>query len=206
MPSICSTASSIDEYLWELSNIKRLCNSFSQCKCFIGGDFNFDFNRVCNITDSVRNFCNELNFVCTSTNSNSDYTYLFQLERFSFIDHFFVSNDFLGSIGECNVDHSSLNLSDHDPIFLSIDVVFGKVNVPKEKFERRVAWCEANENHLRQYKHALSLQLLALSIPRNALCCSDLHRVMLITCQSLTSFVLILASVVYPLVMILYLV
>ncbi len=42
--------------------------------------------------------------------SNIDYTYHFQLERFSLIDNFGVPCDFLDNIGECSVDYPPLNL------------------------------------------------------------------------------------------------
>jgi len=84
----------LDDFVSELSVIEDLVNVHTDCHVMIGGDFSVDFSRTRLHTALFKSFCENLNissFVHHSA-SNIDYTYNFNMERFSTIDHFLVSN------------------------------------------------------------------------------------------------------------------
>ena len=84
----CSTT----EFSDQLIVIEDICNANSDCHVIAGGDFNVDFTRDRCHTLLLDNFCESvgLNPTVRHCNSNIDYTYHFNLDRFSILDHFFA--------------------------------------------------------------------------------------------------------------------
>jgi hypothetical protein len=87
----CSTTKFADQ----LIVIEDICNANSDCHVIADGDFNVDFTRDGCHTLLLDNFCESvgLNHAVRHRNSNVDYTYHFDLDRFSVLDHFFCYQD-----------------------------------------------------------------------------------------------------------------
>jgi len=94
--------------------------------CFIiGGDFNVDFNKHKWHSRLLRDVCNANNLRLATLHETChiDFTYNFNMDHFSFIDHFIVSSAVYEMfIDTCSVKHDGENLSDHDPIVLSLNI------------------------------------------------------------------------------------
>ena len=64
---------------------------------------------------------NDLRVATLHDSCSIDFTYNFNMDRFSFIDHFIVpAAVYETCFGVCSVRHDGDNLSDHDPILLSL--------------------------------------------------------------------------------------
>jgi len=92
MPYECDNAAA-DEFCSVLADLIAIIDQFSDHCFIIGGDFNVDFNKHKVHSKLLLDICDENDIrVATLHDSCSiDYTYNFNLNRFSFIDHFIVS-------------------------------------------------------------------------------------------------------------------
>ena len=168
----------LDDVVSELSVIEDLVNVHTDCHVMIGGDFSVDFSRTRLHTALLKSFCENLNissFVHHSA-SNIDYTYKFNMERFSTIDHFLVSNLLFDScIQQGSVLHDNDNISDHDPILLHLALKTEYINVTNRVHVSRASWHKASDTDLANYKQALSLNLNLVSLPVDCLLCHNLQ-------------------------------
>ena len=88
-----SDAAAADEFSSVLADVIAIIDQFSD-HCFVlGGDFNVDFNKHKVHSRLLRDICNDndLRFATLHDDCRIDYTYNFNLSRFSYIDHFTVS-------------------------------------------------------------------------------------------------------------------
>jgi len=90
----------------------------------LGGDFNVDFIKHKSHSRILQDICklNNLRVATLHNSCNIDFTYNFDMSRVSFIDHFIVSEHVYSCIDSCSVSHDGDNLSDHDPITLSLTI------------------------------------------------------------------------------------
>ena len=73
---------------------------------------------------------NDLRVATLHNNCSIDFTYNFNMCRFSFLDHFIVSeNVFASFIDSCSVRHDGDNFSDHDPITLSLTIDWSTIDL-----------------------------------------------------------------------------
>ena len=119
-----SDAAAADEFSSVLADVIAIIDQFND-HCFVlGGDFNVDFNKHKVPSRLLRDICNDndLRFATLHDDCRIDYTYNFNLSRFSFIDHFIVSATVYESyIESCSVRHDGDNLSDNDTITLCLN-------------------------------------------------------------------------------------
>ena len=86
--------------------------------------------------------------------------------RFNILDHFMLSQGlFDKSVESANTVHDDDNLSDHEPLFLVIQLVTDLITATKRVPNDKVAWHKANEDRLSAYQVALANNLAALSVP-----------------------------------------
>jgi len=103
-----------------------------------------------------------------------DYTYNFNMHRFSTLDHFMVSSTlFDNALVNVTVMQDGDNLSDHDPIVMKLDLQSNVVNVAAKVCREKVAWYKASDVCLDEYRNYLSYQLSYLSLPVDVLSCHD---------------------------------
>ena len=83
--------------------------------------------QVCSTCTNILNdFCNSVDIVPTIRNTccHIDYTYNFNMHKFSTLDHFMVSGTlFDNALVNVTVMHDGDNLSDHDPIVIGIFIM-----------------------------------------------------------------------------------
>ena len=117
----CSTT----EFADQLIVIEDICNANSDCHVIADGDFNVDFTRDRCHTLLLVNFCESVGLIpaVRHCNSNIDYTYHFNLDRFSVLDHFLLSGSlYENSINNVFALHSTDNTSDHEPVILQLSL------------------------------------------------------------------------------------
>ena len=168
----------IDEFSDQLFNIERLIANNLDCHIVIGGDFNVDFSRTCVHTALLRSFCDDqdLHVAIEHPDSSVDYTYHFNMSRFSILDHFLLSSALFNYLTtSVTVIHDINNLSDHEPIALELDLAIDRITVPSNQGlqQRRVSWVKANNDHIKNYREVLSDGLKSIALPVNAITCHN---------------------------------
>ena len=103
--------------------------------------------------------------------SNIDYTYNFNMIRFSTLDHFILSDILIDTVVKSvSVSHDVSNLSDHDPIKLTLQLDttrFGVNDVAMSRLDRP-SWVKATNKHLSDYRTRLGIMLDNIVIPTEA--------------------------------------
>jgi len=90
--------------------------------------------------------------------------------------------------------HDVVNTSDHDPLFMMLDISVARLNVDKRAFTSRPSSNKATEAHIAAYKSLLRCKLSAVSVPREALSCNDLHCRNSTHTDSINNYVSVLAE------------
>jgi len=167
-----------DEFVQLLSLIENLIYTYPGSHVLVGGDFNVDFNRDWVHTALLDSFCDNIGLspIIRHLNSNIDYTYNFNMTRFSILDHFLLSGTlFAASVMSASVVHDVDNTSDHDPLVLNLLLDARYIGLSNRVFTPHVSWAKASDYDLNNYKTSLSNRLSAISIPYAALLCRDLR-------------------------------
>ena len=99
--------------------------------------------------------------------SNVDYTYCSKInnER-SCLDHLLLSDNLFNIICQYECKHDGDNLSDHDPIIMSLDL-------PVDYINEHLIWDKATEDDLLVYKDNFDKQLELIEIPHEILKCAN---------------------------------
>lgn len=163
-------------YAEELAVIEDVIGSNKDCHIVLGGDFNVDFARQSANTMMLKSFCDENGLTSSISNSNNsvDYTYNFNMQRFSILDHFFLSGVlFQNSLVQTNVCHDLENLSDHDPILLKLSVDVKMLGSYKRVHTPTLSWVKANDLALENYRTMLSRSLSNIDLPTDILSCRE---------------------------------
>lgn len=167
-----------EEFICILSLIDDLIATNTEDHIVVGGDFNVDFGRDWVHTAVLRGFCDNVG-LCPAIKHpfcNIDYSYNFNMSRFSVVDHFLLS----GTLSELCVNsvcvvHDVDNLSDHEPIILKLDLDTQYLSFRKRAFKANISWAKANECDISNYANNLSCNLINMSVPTAALLCLDQH-------------------------------
>jgi len=186
-----------EEFQYQLAVIDALSEQHPDCQVVLGGDFNVDLMRNWSHTALLNDFCMQGNLtpVIRHVNSAVDYTYHFNMRHLSCIDHFIVSDVlFQSAVLQQHVLHDVDNTSDHDPLFMMLDISVARLNVGKRAFTSRPSWNKATEAHIAAYKSLLRCKLSAVSVPREALSCNDLHCRNSTHTDSINNYVSVLAE------------
>ena len=146
----------------------------------IGGDMNTDLGRVgSSYAEILLDFCaqNDLHLCLRNSLSNVDFTYMNDYTNVkSTIDHFMMSENIACELVEYACKHEGDNLSDHDPVFLSMHVSLSNNSSDDSHsnsslFSQRPAWHRASSREKSAYKAALSEALSLVHFPREAIEC-----------------------------------
>ena len=165
-----------DEFADQLAMIENIIEANSDCHVIIGGDFNVDLTRPWMHTSMLTSFCdsNGLCFGTSHQHSSVDYTYQFNMSRFSIIDHFLLSKTlFTKAVDRVCSLHDTDNMSDHEPVVLHLSVKFDVVQYVERIRNAHISWAKANNDDCTKYRHLLSQLLDLIEVPTGALLCTD---------------------------------
>ena len=174
----------VDSFSEQLIAIESLIADNLDCHVVLGGDFNADFSRNGLHSSLLHSFCDAqpLKVATFHSNASVNYTYHFNMARFSTIDHFIISpliyDHFVQNV---SVLHDVANLSDHDPLFLSLSFNIPRLHATGSSRSNdinsdvRLSWIRANDTHIAQYRDHLVGRLNSVSLPRESLFCCDMN-------------------------------
>lgn len=177
---------STNEFADQLFVIEDICNNNSDCHVIAGGDFNVDFARDRRHTVLLSDFCEStgrLNPTARHRKCSIDYTYSFNLNRFSILDHFLLSGSlYENSVNSVSVLHEIDNTSDHDPIVLELFLEAKRIGFCQRPHASHVSWVKASDLDCCNYRSTLSQLLNNIALPVDTLLCADL------TCRDVSHF------------------
>lgn len=167
-----------DEFSDVLFSVECLLADHIDCHYLIGGDFNVDFTRSTMHTALLRSFLDTHNLLCASdfVGANIDFTYQFNMLRFSLIDNFLLSPFLFHNIlKHVDVIHDINNMSDHEPIKIELCVSVARIDVPyiADLGLQKVSWAKATESHIIDYHNELANRLKSIVLPLDTLTCCD---------------------------------
>jgi len=180
-----SDAAAADEFSSVLADLIAIIDQYDDHCFVIGGDFNVDFNKHKLHSRLLHDICNEndLRLATLHEKCRIDFTYNFNMDHFSFIDHFIVSAAVYESfIDTCYVKHDGDNLSDHDPIVMSLNIDWNFIARAPRHYADKCVWHKASEQNLQMYKQLLKINLSAVQLPMDAITCHD------VACNNKTHF------------------
>jgi exonuclease III len=166
-----------DEFASVLAMVEDVIQSNNDCHVVLGGDFNVDFGRDWVHTTLLNSFCDDagLQPAIRHVACNIDYTYNFNMSRFSVIDHFILSGTLYDEcISSLSVLHEADNMSDHDPLFMELKIDAKFITQSSRIFTPRVSWVKASDEDVNNYCSALSQSLASIKLPAAALLCTDM--------------------------------
>ena len=146
----------------------------------IAGDWNTDLHRPCSFTDVISSFVYDLNLSFVDLNFSDDvqFTYLGHDGSKSWLDHVAVSTPCVSLVTSVHSIMDGRNLSDHNPLVLSLDLSVVSVVCPPVAFKTTCpAWFKATPEIIGQYQSSVLQSLAALSSSLDdevVLCCNPL--------------------------------
>ena len=172
------------ELLKCISDIKWFLDRFPEHRILIAGDLNTDLSRNTRFANIVRDFFLNYNLMSVWSAFNVDFTFCdhqvrngINIMSTSCLDHFILHSTSLNEVSHSQAIHMGDNLSNHEPIFLSITLdtlprVPNHVIIEGNSDTPRPIWRKATEQHVSNYRHDLkhSLDNLALN---NGISCND---------------------------------
>jgi len=168
-----------DAFLHEISLCETILDNYHDHEIILGGDFNVDFNGNFNNTTLLSGFCKRCNLVSADfhTDSSIDFTFNFNNERFSIIDHFIVSESlFKFSIDSVCVIHEVDNLSDHEPLFGLFQFSNEPVSVSTARhYSKCFSWYKATKQNICDFQICVSTELSNINLPIEALSCCNIN-------------------------------
>jgi hypothetical protein len=154
MPYESDTAAA-DEFSSVLADVIAITEQYGDHCTVIGGDFNVDFNKHKVHSKLLQDVCNvnDLRVATLHDSCNVDFTYNFNMDRVSFIDHFIVpATVYETCFGVCSVRHDGDNLSHHDPVLLSLNVDWNLFSSSPRQYSNKCIWHKASAKDLVLYK------------------------------------------------------
>lgn len=170
------------ELLKCIEEVKWFINSKPGYKIIIAGDLNLDLSRNTRFVNTVRDFFIDYNLISVWSAFNIDFTFCNHQVRngnniltTSCIDHFIVQSHFLTGVSHAQVIHSGDNLSNHNPIYLqiNIDSGVGDVNVNCDNsivHVPRPMWGKASADQINNYRGDLKNKLNNIRVSEGMLC------------------------------------
>ena len=141
----------------------------------LGGDFNVDFSRNWTHTDFLNDFCLRTNVNPIIYEDIHVVLYNLSMKSFRVSDHFILSEQlFNNSVMSVNVIHDVDNTSDHDPLYLELELTVARCMFNSPMRESRPSWNIATAEHIEAYKHTLCCNLHNIVLPTEALLCRDM--------------------------------
>jgi hypothetical protein len=103
-----------------------------------------------------------------------DYSFNSSMNHFRTLDHFIVSGTlFDAAVDSTSVLHRGDNLSDHDPVFLRLNLNSRFFSLTEHVSTERPAWYKADERDIHSYKTALVNHLVIIAVPVEAAACRN---------------------------------
>ena len=171
-----SDASSTAEFQFQLFVIDTLRQQHPDCHVLVGGDFNVDFFRNWNNTVVLNEYCasTDLFPVIHNECSKVDYTHHFCMNHFTAIDHFLASDSlYKNAVKYLFVMHDVDNMSDHDPLCLTLELYVMRLKYSNVKHIARLSWAKASDENISAYQTMLCGRLNDIVTPKDVLLCSD---------------------------------
>ena len=172
-----------------IEDVKWFINSYPNHNIIFAGDLNLDLSRNTRFVNIMREFFLNCNLISVWSSFNVDFTFSNHQTRngrnilsTSCIDHFIIQPIILSQISHAQVIHLGDNLSNHDPIFLSIKIdsgptVSSTVIDDANIFIPKPLWRKASDVHVNNYRHDLKSKLCNSVLTDGILCndptCSD---------------------------------
>jgi hypothetical protein len=166
-----------DLFVEELSRVEALIVNISDCHVILTGDFNVDFSRERLHTALLRSFCenHDVSIGTSHVKSQIDYTYHFNMQRFNTLDNFLLSSTFYTCVKSLSVIHEVMNLSDHEPIVLHLELDIKRIGVSRKVYTPGLSRAKATDSHFTRYRNILTSRLETISLPVDALLCHDFN-------------------------------
>jgi hypothetical protein len=115
---------------------------------------------------------------------------------FSTLDHFLLSGlRFNTALSSYSVLHNGENLSDHDPVLLTLGLNRENTNCTDKIHHEELAWYKAADAHLVDNRIILQSNLSRITIPTTALSCHIPLRDNIAHCEALNRYANDLAEV-----------
>ena len=115
-----------DEYIECLASIMNDISELQFSDVIFGGDLNMELNNKSNLCKQLCSFASDLQLRFVDDKISSIDKCTFRVEAtgsFSTIDHFAVSENLYNHVHDVKVYDSGINLSDHCPLILMVDVL-----------------------------------------------------------------------------------
>lgn len=123
-----------DELLTTIESINNVIDKSHFTDAVITGDINCDFSRRTKFVEMVQNFIEEKSLVKSWDKFEVDFTHANEIKgktHVSKIDHYFWNENLSNLVSDAGVLHLPDNLSDHCPIYCTIEVKDSlKINTP----------------------------------------------------------------------------
>ena len=166
------TVSQTSLYMDTLAIVASIMNDNPHAKFILMGDMNCNiFSRNNLFSDLLIDFINDQNLHCVyelMQEFDTDVSYTrcnVKQNSFSLLDYFFVSRGLIPYINNIEIVDSVLNLSDHLPVKLSIDIDIVTVPVINTIMPTVVDWKNVNGNVRTNYENVMDDCLNGLIIP-----------------------------------------
>ena len=159
-----------------LSEISTLCIKYNASYVCFGGDLNTDFSRNGSPqTKELNNFIASENLIsCSKLKGSIDYTFeCCVTSRRSLIDHILVSENMKDILDDCYMFDDVSNGSDHIGIVSLFKLSCEFLASSTMKKTPRVAWYKAQLSDIEHYKSQLDFELSLVSMPSEALECTN---------------------------------
>ena len=173
MPWNNNTDDHMIEFISVLGCIQSIIDRHVGCLFVFGGDFKVEHRSSNHFNDAMLKFCSSNNLCWVEPVDGSiNYTYHSDVnDHYSLIDHFICSSQLIKSIKSTCILINDTNTSDHLAISLTVKAQVKSNTVPEAKDNYdKLQWEKAD---LGWYRYVLSGLLSELTIPTEALCCSE---------------------------------
>jgi hypothetical protein len=165
------------EYQSVLDEVSQLCIEYNADTFVIAGDFNTDMSRQNSLhTNALQTYLtNECCKSCLDCRDSSiNYTFESKINGSrSTLDHCIVSEDLFHQVLQYSVRHEGDNLSDHSPVELVLAIPMLHTPVEAIMSSQKLKWCKATNDNIADYKHKLDGYLEGISIPLDAIECTN---------------------------------
>ena len=164
------------ELLETFRQIKKVIESNDFDILVLCGDINADFSRNTGFVNSVKSHVDDLNLETAWEAHEADFTFMYNDgDNRSFtamLDHFFYNEITRQAVLAAGVIHLPENLSDHCPIFCTIDIEAIPVEKAEKKHEdiSKPSWKKATEGEKINYSQWLEANLSNIQVPESLPC------------------------------------
>ena len=150
---------------WELqsclNDLNEISNLYPNHSIIMGGDLNCSFDRNTPFVNLIRDWIMERHFHSVWWGNPIDFTYSKLVNnrvQFSLIDHFIINNIASTAVSETGVLHLGENFSNHDPIYLYVDISLEHhpENNDSLPYVYNPNWRKADENQVKDFKNDLT--------------------------------------------------